>query len=175
MTRTRIGSAVVAGILLMGTMGCGAAVPGWRVLQTAPIETNLSFDLFGNHKTYKTVTAETGQDANGQPQTTVRALDGENTLTMIVAGSGVGEHAVKSVTIKDQRLGGKEYSFTNSDSRLSGTVNFTEFDPASGKVAGTFTAAYKGFPPVSVQNGTVTAMAVQPGQPAPGMATAGLP
>lgn len=177
MTRRRMGTVLVAGILAMGMTGCGSPpAVGWRVLQAAPIQQNLSFDLFGQHKEYKSVTAEVGKDATGQDQTTVKAVDGENTLTMIVAGSGVGDHAVKAVTIKDQRLGGKEYSFTDADSRLEGKVTFTEFDLAGGRIAGSFAAAYKGFPPVSVQNGTVTAMAVQPAPEAPpaGMATAGV-
>jgi hypothetical protein len=163
---------IVAGMMTL-TAGCGTLpASGGRVAQQAPIETSLSFELFGTQKAYKNVTAEVGTDEAGKPQTTVRAVDGENTLDMVVQGSGVGEHPVRSVTIKDEKLGGRAYSFDASDSRMSGTVTFTEFDPAAGKVVGTFTASYRGFPPVSIQQGQVTAMTVP--TPAPtGMTTAG--
>lgn len=137
----------------------------------APVSQKLSFDLFGQHKVYSHVTAEVGKDAQGEPQTTVRAVDGPNTLTMVVGGTGVGEHPVTAVTIQDEKLGGKAYTFRNDDARLSGKVTFTTFDPAGGQIAGTFTAAYKGFPPVAVRNGTVLAMGVE-APPSDGMATA---
>jgi hypothetical protein len=136
---------------------------------TTATPTKLSFNLFGIHKQYDTVTAEVGKDSSGQPQTTIRAVDGPNTLTLIVAGSGLGEHPVTQVSIKDEKLGDKERTFAAGDPKLSASVTFTEFNVPTGIVAGTFNAAYKGFPPVSVSDGQVTAMATG----GEGMTTAG--
>jgi hypothetical protein len=189
MQGSHVARLVMGGAIIIGLTGCGrtlpnaagvrqtpqppAAAPAAPAASEAPAAPapamQLSFNLFGIHKTYSKVTAEIGQSSEGKPQTTIRAIDGPNTLTMVVDGTGVGEHPVKQVAIKDEKLGGQEHTFDASDPKLSGSVTFTEFNAPNGVVAGTFTAAYRGFPPISVSGGEVMAMAVPAGQ---GMATA---
>ncbi len=188
MTGKRGLTILISGLLVTGGLGCGALFtspaarktiqqtpppaatgsetrPGTPVTGAGPStaqpqQTSLSFDLFGIHKTYDTVTATVTKNAEGQPQTLIQATDGPNTLTMVVAGSGVGDHPVESVTIKDAKLGGQERKFDRSDPKLDASVTFTQFDQPTGRIAGTFTARYNGFPPISIQNGQLVAVPV---------------
>ncbi|MBC7542080.1 MAG: hypothetical protein H7338_05050 [Candidatus Sericytochromatia bacterium] len=124
--------------------------------------TLLTFDLFGMNKIYDTVTALVQPSPSGQQQTVIMAMQGPDTLKMIVDGTGIGQHAIQSVAIKDEKLGGQERQFDNSGQRLNAMVTFTEFDLPGGRIAGTFTARYNGFPPVSIRNGRLIAGIAMP-------------
>lgn len=127
------------------------------VVKPSSVSTKLSFDLFGQHKEYNQVTATVTQDEQGREQTVIQAVDGNNTLKLVVAGSGVGEHKLVRAEIKDQLLGAEPYVLDASNPKIAGTVTFTEFDPQGGRVVGSIDGGYTGFPPVRVSNGALVA------------------
>lgn len=133
------------------------ALPAPQTLKPNPVSTKLSFDLFGHHKEYNQVTAMVAKDEQGREQTVIQARDGDNTLKLVVAGSGVGEHKLVRAEIKDQLLGAEPYVLDASNPKIAGTVTFTEFDPQGGRVVGSFDGGYTGFPPVRVSNGALVA------------------
>lgn len=133
------------------------ALPAPQTVKPNPVSTKLSFDLFGHHKEYNQVNATVTKDEQGREQTVIQARDGDNTLKLVVAGSGVGEHKLVRAEIKDQLLGAEPYVLDASNPKIAGTVTFTEFNPQGGRVIGSFDGGYSGFPPVRVSNGALVA------------------
>ena len=128
---------------------------------SAPVSTSLSFDVFGVTKRYPDVTARI-ETVNGQARTIIQAADGPDSLSVVVAGTGPGEHPIESVDITDRRLGENPLHFDRHNPRLEASAAFTRFEPDGGIVAGTFQARHRGVPPVHIRDGKLTARLASP-------------